>query len=337
MNHKFKKPLKVAFGIFAIVVCAVVAYSVFEVSSRKLSLMAVIGEDNRILADIYNGVPTRFGLIIRGQEQVGKRVVVYYQLMQVVARKANADGSEQLLVVAYRNIRPEVSKLVENEKLDPLAIDSLESIIDPAEQWWGSALWCIKQNSHWQQKAKLDQVIGGGSVVPYKVEFPQLSSSAPSLMVRVPMTFPVEHFYSLVDNEFREILRVTTDINDLDECMKYRASHEARAAEAKETPSRPADESDGEEGEVDDEPDYTCANAHAARKILTTQTNGFNDVEVTVEGEGPKLERHSKRYLLHYSPQLKLYVFADHKGRDESMDQFWWLWLDPIHDFIGDL
>ena len=318
MNPKFKKSFKVV-----MVVCSIVGLLGY---AGLAYLRPDVGEDNRLLFDAYGGMPTRFGVIQRFTRN-GVDTAPNYYLLHPLARKASDDNTKQLLLVVLYYIRPELAAQLENKTLDLSAIDQLDALADVNIFRGYSARWLVKENRRWVEKATLDEAYFD------EVNFPVLSPTAPSFELRNnrQSSEANSRFYSLIDDQFREVLRLNRGLDSRDECVKSRREWMERDAELdrrdaedlaeyESTHPKSNDESaNQDEGFMpsDREDGPMCAeyNLDSTMKVLTSQTGGYFDLEVHLKGETESHVLRSKSYLLRYSPKLKQYTYNDDKGQ----------------------
>ena len=339
MNPKFKKPFKAV-----MLVCAIVGL----LGNVGLAYPRPdVGEDNRLLFDAYGGTPTRFGVIQRLTLN-GIDTAPRYYLLHSLARNASDDKSKQLLLAVLYVIRPELEAQIENKTLNFSAIDKLDALVDVNVYRGTSVRWLVKENGRWVEKAMLKDI-------PYfdEVDFPVLSPTVPSIEFRKngQNTADVEatsRFYSLIDGQFREMLRLNRSLDSRDECQKSyqewqerEAVRDERDAEALAEYEATHPESNDESADPDDqfmpenhEDGPVCAfyNLESTLKVLMSQTGGYFDLEVHLKGETESRVLRSKSYLLRYSPKLKQYAYTDDKGQViPVVGDKYYSWREVLH------
>ncbi|MDP5239856.1 hypothetical protein Q9Q94_09950 [Uliginosibacterium sp. 31-16] len=339
MNPKLRKTLKVAtiaFAAIGIFLCVVIALAMLSDRNKSAELDA----DTRLLTDIYAGTGTRFGLVSRYVDTVMNRPTVHHQLLQLLAHEDSPDGKRQLLVIGYREMRPEISTKIETGSVDiakMAAAGTLDMLVDVENTaWYVMASLREKKNGEWVEVASQSGILPGElGETPPVVSFPKLSAKQAGFSLR--NSSGEEQYYQRQGQDFVSVLHLTTRLDDLDSCLAYRsekraeetAASESAAEKARQAASAPASEenaeAEDEEGMVETEPDFWCVKASLQVNRLDSISHGYHDIEVLAEGEGAARQPMKKRYMLRYMPRYKVYGFGEgpnHTALSDVMSDF---------------
>lgn len=332
MTPKLRKTLKtatIAFAAIGIFLCIVIVLDVLHDRNKESELDA----DTLLLTNIYAGTGTRLGLVSRNVELDMGRTSVRHQLNRMLAHEESPDGKRQLLVIAYRDMRPEISTKIETGSVDiakMAAAGTLDMLVDlQSTAWLMMASLREKKNGEWVEIASQRGITPGElSETPPIVRFPKLSKKVHGFSLFYKDDGEV--FYQVQDKGFVTILDLTTTrIDDLDDCLSYRertlkeeaTRDENTASKTQDASSTPtseeaevaevAEDEEDEHGMHDEIPDYWCIKASLRSRILPSMSNGYHEVEVLAEGEGAGRKPMSKRYVLRYMPRHTVYGFAE--------------------------
>jgi hypothetical protein len=169
-----------------------------------------------------------------------------------------------------------------------------------------------------------------------------LGANQPGIAVVQPN---LTNYYTAVGKDFKAVLSLTTEYDDLDECLrqeneslerelreKERSEAAALAASAAaaaasgasgavaQSPARkPADEPSEDEGEDHaTEFDGICVRLKAVPTLLATEHKGFKELKVAVEGENQGEGKYRREFALRFEPRKGEYLFKQRDGSWES-------------------
>lgn len=349
MSPKLHKTLKIATIAFAGIGAVVTLLLIALFFKDRLESQG-IDEDTKLIAEFYDGTPTSLGLVTRSVETENKQTVIHHRLLKVLGKKQSKDGKRQFVVIGYHELDTEIGAKIENKAIDIAKVAAVSTqdmlLAKPMEtNWYGAILILEQKGGNWSHLYDQSGIELGYLTAPEKsIEIPDLSSKT--------FTFSVKdgngnlHYYLQTGKEFTEALTLTGQIDDLDACMEHQARIDKpqdaiappKASSSEAIGSTPNTDSSGttvtreeesSEEAIEEESDeeFFCLQATATVKILGSSTHGFRDLEVTVQGTGPSRTPQSKRYVLHYWPQGKRYIYGSSKNPLS----------DPIVDSQGDL
>lgn len=287
------------------------------------------GKGALLAQEVYGGTATPIGAIVDRSETSMGQVVVSRHLVQLLASRDYDSQGAQLLVFGVLPIRTELNNRLQNGQLDPFELGrtmDFNQVVDVERGSWSvNAVWRKRVDGKWI--TEIDQAgVAAQSAQQSRPQasFLELSDTQPSFVVD---TSGFLRYILLASGGFHTVLFHHRELDDLDDCVAYRAGEEyrellkadkaaARASEvesAARAASAASAASDEDEDEPDFVPEYTCARQRASLQILKSITQGLRDIDLKMEAEGPDDQHRSKTYRLVFDNKSMRYAFGRYR------------------------